>query len=827
MLAFVTVAAASILFTPYGAAAGSGADGPPAVSGSLSVDGLPISDYCDFQVSVWDAAQGGQLIAEPVLIAGVEVNLGQFELRMEPLSPALQAAGGQPTWIELSVAYPSGSGEFSTLTPRRPVGVSPAAAPAAGDEPQPEPRSVPGDGNGAGGTAAWMLDGNAATDPQFDFIGTVDNKPLALRVNNERGLCIEPGSTPNLIGGHAHNIVTPGRIGATISGGGAADAERNAVLGDFGAVGGGAANTAGREYATIGGGRFNSVTAPFGTIGGGGPSDLNAAATTSNRVVDSFGTVGGGAENQAGGGDVNSVDDARYATVGGGQGNLAEGRHSSVGGGYYNDARGNFSTIAGGAANGALGAYASVAGGGPLGAGGPNIAADNYTTVGGGTDNIAGLLNDVTSDGVYATVGGGRGNTASQESATVAGGRDNDADGRYSFVGGGRGNRASGDFATIAGGGNTSPNNSLTANQVLDNYGAIGGGGNNKVGGGDPSNLFDRQYGTIAGGQDNVASGAYAAIAGGRANLAAGDYSFAVGRRAKIADAHDGSVLISDGRDFDFNSTGANEFALRATGGVRLVTAIDAATGAPKSGVNIAPGANAFGALSDRGAKENFAPVNALDILAKVAALPIESWNYKTQSPSIRHMGPMSADFYTAFAVGEDDMHISTIDADGVALAAIQGLNTLLQQGAADVAHLEQLIAQHQAALDSLNAMLQEYGADLSELDQLAHQTDAALAALSQTVQQQAGLLSTVQQLATQQGAQIAALQQSSQDQAAEIAALKQQAQAQGIELAAVRQVNDRQSRLIDVLDRRVRILERLLGLKGPGSAGPSDDLEP
>jgi len=34
----------------------------------------------------------------------------------------------------------------------------------------------------------------------------------------------------------------------------------------------------------------------------------------------------------------------------------------------------------------------------------------------------------------------------------------------------------------------------------------------------------------------------------------------------------------------------------------------------------------------------------------------------------------MAQDFYSAFGIGEDEKYISTIDADGVALAAIQGL---------------------------------------------------------------------------------------------------------------------------------------------------------
>ena len=54
--------------------------------------------------------------------------------------------------------------------------------------------------------------------------------------------------------------------------------------------------------------------------------------------------------------------------------------------------------------------------------------------------------------------------------------------------------------------------------------------------------------------------------------------------------------------------------------------------------------------------------------------LSIETWNYKSQGPSIRHIGPMAQDFYRAFGVGESNRHITTIDADGVTLAAVQAL---------------------------------------------------------------------------------------------------------------------------------------------------------
>jgi hypothetical protein len=54
--------------------------------------------------------------------------------------------------------------------------------------------------------------------------------------------------------------------------------------------------------------------------------------------------------------------------------------------------------------------------------------------------------------------------------------------------------------------------------------------------------------------------------------------------------------------------------------------------------------------------------------------LPIMQWSFK-EFPGARHLGPMAQDFHAAFGVGLDDKHIATVDADGVALAAIQGLN--------------------------------------------------------------------------------------------------------------------------------------------------------
>ena len=100
---------------------------------------------------------------------------------------------------------------------------------------------------------------------------------------------------------------------------------------------------------------------------------------------------------------------------------------------------------------------------------------------------------------------------------------------------------------------------------------------------------------------------------------------------------------------------------------------------------------------SDQAAKENFAPVDGQEVLAQLAAVPIQTWNYKAEDPSVRRMGPTAQDFYAAFGLGEDERHISTVDADGVALAAIQELYELSQE---QVARIE--------ALEAENAALQE-----------------------------------------------------------------------------------------------------------------------
>ena len=221
--------------------------------------------------------------------------------------------------------------------------------------------------------------------------------------------------------------------------------------------------------------------------------------------------------------------------------------------------------------------------------------------------------------------------------------------------------------------------------QTGANFSTIGGGQNNTnsgswatIGGG-KFNTSSGFYSTVAGGFFNTARGAYSTVGGGYINTAIGPDSFAAGTQAQAVG--DGSFVWADDHSFPFSDTVPNQFAVRATGGFRFVTGIDV-SGNGIAGVRVAPGGTAWASISDRNAKKNFAPVNGEAVLEKLAALPVQFWNYKWESETdTPHLGPMAQDFKAAFYPGRDDKSISTLEFDGIELAAIQGLNRKVQDG--------------------------------------------------------------------------------------------------------------------------------------------------
>jgi hypothetical protein len=299
------------------------------------------------------------------------------------------------------------------------------------------------------------------------------------------------------------------------------------------------------------------------------------------------------------------------------------------------------------------------------------------------TPNVVGgnLANSVASGAYGATIGGG-GTDYLPNTATA----------RWSTIGGGLGN-TTGSEATVSGG------EKNTASGV---YATIGGGLENTAGG---------SLATVAGGGFNEAQGHYAMVPGGRSNSAAGDYSFAAGYRAKTKPAAQGAFVWSDSNEYDTIAWGPNEFVARATGGFWLISGLTA-EGLIGSGAHLPAGSNQWVWASSRDAKTAFAPVDGRDVAARLARLPIETWSYKTQPDTIRHMGPMAQDFYAAFGLGEDEAYIGTLDANGVALAAIQGLYQLSQEQATRIGELEAQNASLEARLAALESVVAELAGD-------------------------------------------------------------------------------------------------------------------
>ncbi|MFO1313346.1 MAG: tail fiber domain-containing protein [Burkholderiales bacterium] len=263
-----------------------------------------------------------------------------------------------------------------------------------------------------------------------------------------------------------------------------------------------------------------------------------------------------------------------------------------------------------------------------------NVGGADYSTVGGGLSNVAG--------DAYASVGGGRSNTSSAFWTTVAGGHLNTASAQSATVGGGELNAATN--------GNTT----------------VGGGSFNIASGGSA---------TVGGGYFNEATGNAATVPGGQGNHATGDYSLAAGLAARAM--HSGSFVWADALLTAFSSIASNEFAVRATGGMRVVLGVDFFN-QPAWTCSVVNGGS-WSCSSDRNQKQNLERLDGRAVLDKVAALPLYQWNPKGANAHHRHYGPTAQDFYGAFGLGGSDLSIGQQDADGVALAAIQGLNEKLE----------------------------------------------------------------------------------------------------------------------------------------------------
>ncbi|UCE60134.1 MAG: tail fiber domain-containing protein [Phycisphaerales bacterium] len=609
--------------------------------GQLTLLGTPVTGTCEFEFTLWSDPSFVQQLG-PMIPATLTLAGGLFSVDLD----FGQEYNGQARWLGIDLCC------FSPCTPNIRL------LPPQELLPTPHALALPG---------LWS-EQNAATE------------------------------APNLIGGHADNETRDDPIGATISGGGVSG-QVNMVTEDFGTVGGGYSNQAGNDDG-------NATNAEGSTVGGGGNNTASGEAST----------VAGGFANDA---------NADYAIVGGGVENESGGYSSFVGGGEYNRALADYVTIGGGGpdpdsveealcdAGPSMGAPCGLCNDGVtvcsedwqcpafpadqctpnnglclapgvcVTEGVGNRVYDSYGTVGGGARNQVGGVLDWPAE--YGTISGGFRNSVGFNFATIGGGSENTVTSIWATIGGGVHNQAGSDLSG-----------------VLGQCATVGGGLNNNatfscatVSGG-AGNTAGAAHSAVGGGVSNETSDLYATIPGGDRNLAAGETSLAAGRRAKAN--NDGCFVWGDSTDADVACDNDNRWVARASGGVYFYTNSGMTTGS-----YLAAGSGTWTSLSDREAKENFAPVDGRDVLDKLAAIPLTTWNYKTEDPAIRHMGPMAQDLYAAFGLGDSQKSIGTIDADGVSLAAIRGLHEIVKEKDAEIAELRNRLS----ALENLAARIE------------------------------------------------------------------------------------------------------------------------
>jgi hypothetical protein len=383
--------------------------------------------------------------------------------------------------------------------------------------------------------------------------------------------------------------------------------------------------------------------------------------------------------------------------VGGGSSNVAGGSDAVVGGGSHNLACDDDTAITGGASNAIASSnnsYDSVIAGGIMN---QIYGTSAYSAILGGYGNVVDATN-----GNSVVLGGGAYNTASSAGAALLGGTQNTASGFESTLGGGANITASGNNTFAGGGSNNTVSNTYAAiaggeyNQATGEGAYIGGGGYNTASG---------EGAIVDGGFNSTAGGTFATIPGGYVDSAAGTYSFAAGARASAP--YTGNFVWSDGSDGDTILTAAKayQFLARASGGFTLYT-----NAASTVGAQLAAGSGTWASLSDRNVKTNIVPLDDASVLDKVAALPISRWSYKSEH-GVRHVGPMAQDFYAAFGIGADDKHITSIDEDGVALAAIKALDAENARMRLELALLRRAEARHAAHDRRVDAALARLGA--------------------------------------------------------------------------------------------------------------------
>ena len=172
---------------------------------------------------------------------------------------------------------------------------------------------------------------------------------------------------------------------------------------------------------------------------------------------------------------------------------------------------------------------------------------------------------------------------------------------------------------------------------------------------------------------------------------------------------------------WSFSSNGSGSFAVSrgSTGGTEMLIASNGRVLMGPGGLNnfdLRANGNLIirGTLSqssDKNMKTAFRDVSDRDVLSKVVAMPVQTWQFKHDDADLRHLGPTAQDFHAAFGLGENEKTIAPVDGIGVALVAIKALNEELESKAEQIEDLKdevQTLNETVAAQTKMLMMLEE-----------------------------------------------------------------------------------------------------------------------
>src|ERR1017187_7567743 len=212
--------------------------------GRLNTNGTPVNGLYDFQFTLENAPSGGMTVGSPQAVNAVSVTNGLFTVTLD----FGNVFAGSPTWLLIQVRTNGAGPGYATLTPLQQLTPTPYAiyaenaatvSAASITASQFNTSGLPSSGSvlGYNGRSliwenpttpfpSWSLTCNSGTAAGREYVGTSDNQPLEIKVNNTRALRLEPTTG-------ASNFIAGSPASQAIGGAG------GFASGEFAAIGGG------------------------------------------------------------------------------------------------------------------------------------------------------------------------------------------------------------------------------------------------------------------------------------------------------------------------------------------------------------------------------------------------------------------------------------------------------------------------------------------------------------------------------------------------------------------------------------------------------------